>query len=184
MPRGAAPRGARGRAAHRGPGGERCARGVRSCGSRCGSRVRIGGTGSVPGRRRRIGSALLQLCSEGGGTGPPAAAPSSPQRAPRRRCHSSRSRSRSRSAEHHGHIAAEERRKVGHPLLVSPLPHTSPSFFPLPLNPGSSPPPRRRGEGRPAAGKAPGAGVSRWFAACAGGTGKSSAPPTTLLQPA
>uniref|UniRef100_A0A8C3CG92 Interleukin-11 receptor subunit alpha n=1 Tax=Cairina moschata TaxID=8855 RepID=A0A8C3CG92_CAIMO len=117
MPGGAAPRGARGRAAHRGPGGERCARGVRSCGSRCGSRVRIGGTGSVPGRRRRIGSALLQLCSEGGGTGPPAAAPSSPQRAPRRRCHSSRSRprSRSRSAEHHGHIAAEERRKMHSP---------------------------------------------------------------------
>uniref|UniRef100_U3ICB2 Interleukin 11 receptor subunit alpha n=1 Tax=Anas platyrhynchos platyrhynchos TaxID=8840 RepID=U3ICB2_ANAPP len=109
--------GARGRAAHRGPGGERCARGARSCGSRCGSRVRIGGTGSVPGRRRRIGSALLQLCSEGGGTGPPAAAPSSPQRAPRRRCHSSRSRSRSRSrfAEHHGHIAAEERRKMHSP---------------------------------------------------------------------
>ncbi|XP_035421771.1 interleukin-11 receptor subunit alpha isoform X2 [Cygnus atratus] len=117
MPEGAAPGGARGRAAHRGPGDERCARGVRSCGSRCGSRVRIAGAGSVPERRRRIGSALLQLCSGGGGTGPPAAAPSSPQRAPRRRCHSSRSRSRSRSrpAEHHGHIAAEERRKMHSP---------------------------------------------------------------------
>ncbi|XP_035166495.1 interleukin-11 receptor subunit alpha isoform X1 [Oxyura jamaicensis] len=96
-----------------GRGASGAPRGVRSCGSPCGSRVRIGGTGSVPERRRRIGSALLQLCSRGGGTGPPAAAPSSPQRAPRRRCHSSRSRSR--PAEHHGHIAAEERRKMHSP---------------------------------------------------------------------